>query len=29
MFWIVMVLWAVAIAGFLPRQLMNLVADFN
>jgi succinate dehydrogenase / fumarate reductase cytochrome b subunit len=29
MFWIVIVLWAVAIAGFLPRQLMNLVADFN
>jgi succinate dehydrogenase / fumarate reductase cytochrome b subunit len=29
MFWIVLVLWAVAIAGFLPRQLMNLVADFN
>jgi len=29
MFGIVMVLWAVAIAGFLPRQLMNLVADFN
>lgn len=29
MFWVVLVLWAVAIAGFLPRQLMNLVADFN
>lgn len=29
MFWIVLVLWAVAIAGFLPRQLINLVADFN
>ena len=29
MFWIVIVLWAIAIAGFLPRQLMNLVADFN
>ena len=29
MFWVVIVLWAVAIAGFLPRQLMNLVADFN
>lgn len=29
MFWVVMVLWAVAIAGFLPRQLMNLFADFH
>ncbi|WIB59133.1 succinate dehydrogenase, cytochrome b556 subunit [Curtobacterium sp. MCLR17_007] len=29
MFWVVLVLWAVAIAGFLPRQLMNLVADFH
>ncbi|WP_144763595.1 succinate dehydrogenase, cytochrome b556 subunit [Curtobacterium sp. 9128] len=29
MFWIVIALWAVAIAGFLPRQLMNLVADFH
>ncbi|KTR03395.1 succinate dehydrogenase [Curtobacterium luteum] len=29
MFWIVLVLWAIAIAGFLPRQLMNLVADFQ
>jgi succinate dehydrogenase / fumarate reductase, cytochrome b subunit len=29
MFWIVIVLWAIAIAGFLPRQLMNLVADFH
>jgi succinate dehydrogenase / fumarate reductase, cytochrome b subunit len=29
MFWVVIVLWAIAIAGFLPRQLMNLVADFN
>jgi succinate dehydrogenase / fumarate reductase cytochrome b subunit len=29
MFWIVIALWVVAIAGFLPRQLMNLVADFH
>ncbi|GAA3329870.1 hypothetical protein GCM10017712_00860 [Curtobacterium citreum] len=29
MFWIVIVVWAVLIAGFLPRQLMNLVADFQ
>ncbi|KTR40152.1 succinate dehydrogenase [Curtobacterium oceanosedimentum] len=29
MFWVVLVVWAVLIAGFLPRQLMNLVADFQ
>ncbi|WP_083403680.1 succinate dehydrogenase, cytochrome b556 subunit [Curtobacterium sp. MCBA15_001] len=29
MFWVVLVLWAVAIAGFLPRQLINLVSDFH
>lgn len=29
MFWIVIGLWAVAMAGFLPRQLTNLIADFH
>lgn len=29
MFWVVLVVWAILIAGFLPRQLMNLVADFQ
>ncbi|MFZ7089118.1 succinate dehydrogenase, cytochrome b556 subunit [Curtobacterium sp. RRHDQ10] len=29
MSWIVVALWIITIAGFLPRQLMNLVADFH
>lgn len=29
MFWIVIGLWVVAMAGFLPRQLTNLIADFH
>jgi succinate dehydrogenase / fumarate reductase cytochrome b subunit len=29
MFWIVLALWVVFIGGFLPTQLMNLVADLH
>lgn len=28
MFWIVLVLWVVLMAGFLPRQITNIIAEF-
>ena len=28
MFWIVIVLWVVLMAGFLPRQITNIIAEF-
>ena len=28
MFWIVIVLWVILMAGFLPRQLMTIAAEF-
>ncbi len=29
MFWIVIALWVVLLAGFLPRQFANIVAEFQ
>jgi len=29
MFWVVIALWIVLLAGFLPRQLANVVAEFQ
>jgi hypothetical protein len=29
MFWVVIVLWIVLLAGFAPRQIANIVAEMS